>query len=264
MSMKSVIAAEQLPIQKQANGSGLVYRPDIDGMRAVAVLSVLGFHAFPAVVPGGFIGVDVFFVISGFLISGIIFDGLENNRFSFGHFYSRRIKRILPALVLVLAASYIFGWFKLMADEYAELSLNIAGGAGFISNFIARQGLGYFGNLDRNPLLHLWSLGVEEQFYILWPLTLWLLWKRRISFVRMALFIGLISFVFNVSGVGGQATSFYLPGSRFWEMVLGAIFAHVQLRKQDWYLVRRVFNVTDALGRQRPRVADALGAAGAS
>src|SRR5258707_14105084 len=97
------------------------YRPDIDGLRAIAVLAVVGFHAFPEWVRGGFIGVDIFFVISGFLISTIIFDSLERGRFSFVEFYSRRIRRIFPALVLVLAASYVFGWFELMAVDYKQL-----------------------------------------------------------------------------------------------------------------------------------------------
>ena len=105
------------------------YRPDIDGLRAVAVLSVVAFHAFPAWMKGGFIGVDVFFVISGFLISTIIFENLDKGTFSFAEFYARRIKRIFPALLLVLIASYAFGWFALLADEYKQLGKHIAAGA---------------------------------------------------------------------------------------------------------------------------------------
>ena len=110
------------------------YRADIDGLRAIAVLSVVGFHAFPRWVKGGFIGVDIFFVISGFLISTIIFDNLERNRFSFVEFYSRRVKRIFPALLLVLIASFAFGWFALPPEEYKQLGKHIAAGAGFVSN----------------------------------------------------------------------------------------------------------------------------------
>lgn len=150
------------------------YRPDIDGLRAIAILSVVVFHAFPSWIKGGFIGVDVFFVISGFLISTIIFENLDKGTFSLTEFYARRIKRIFPALILVLVACFAFGWFALLADEYQQLGKHIAGGAAFISNFVLWDESGYFDNAaDTKPLLHLWSLGVEEQFYIIWPL-LWL------------------------------------------------------------------------------------------
>jgi peptidoglycan/LPS O-acetylase OafA/YrhL len=149
------------------------YRPDIDGLRAVAVLSVVAFHAFPAWIKGGFTGVDVFFVISGFLISTIIFENLNRGTFSFGQFYARRIKRIFPALLLVLIASFSFGWFALLSDEYKQLGKHIAAGAGFTSNLLLWREAGYFDNSsDTKPLLHLWSLGIEEQFYIVWPFIL--------------------------------------------------------------------------------------------
>jgi hypothetical protein len=122
------------------------YRSDIDGLRAIAVLSVVAFHAFPSWVKGGFIGVDVFFVISGYLISTIIFENLDKGTFSFSEFYSRRIRRIFPALLLVLIACFAFGWFALLADEYKQLGKHIAAGAGFISNFILWNEAGYFDN----------------------------------------------------------------------------------------------------------------------
>jgi peptidoglycan/LPS O-acetylase OafA/YrhL len=143
------------------------YRADIDGLRAIAVLAVVAFHAFPNGLKGGFIGVDIFFVISGFLISTIIIGSLERGSFSFSEFYARRLKRIFPALLLVLAACFVFGWFALLADEYKQLGKHIAGGAGFVANFMFWQESGYFDNAaDTKPLLHLWSLGIEEQFYI--------------------------------------------------------------------------------------------------
>lgn len=114
----------------------LKYRPDIDGMRAIAVLSVIAFHAFPQVLKGGFVGVDIFFVISGFLISSIILSGLEHQRFSIVEFYSRRIRRIFPALLAVLAASLALGWFVLLAEEYQQLGKHVAGGAAFVSFFL--------------------------------------------------------------------------------------------------------------------------------
>jgi peptidoglycan/LPS O-acetylase OafA/YrhL len=158
------------------------YRSDIDGLRAVAVLSVVVFHAFPDWLQGGFIGVDIFFVISGYLISTILFENLERGTFSFQEFYVRRIKRIFPALLLVLVACLVFGWFALYPDEYQQLGTHLAAGAGFLANFIFWGESGYFDNAaDTKPLLHLWSLGIEEQFYIVWPLLLWLAWKRKIN-----------------------------------------------------------------------------------
>ncbi|HEJ1529719.1 TPA: acyltransferase [Pseudomonas aeruginosa] len=120
------------------------YRADIDGLRAVAVLSVVAFHAFPEWFQGGFIGVDVFFVISGFLISSIIFKGLERGTFRFVDFYVRRIRRIFPALLLVLAASGVMGWAVLLPDEYAQLGKHIAAGAGFVSNLVLWAEASYF------------------------------------------------------------------------------------------------------------------------
>src|SRR5450631_2992365 len=114
-----------------AAGAHPEYRADVDGLRAIAVLSVIGFHAFPSKVLGGFVGVDIFFVISGFLISGIIFSNLQKGRFRYADFYARRIKRIFPALIVVLAASLVAGWFMLLPDEYGELGKQSAAGAGF-------------------------------------------------------------------------------------------------------------------------------------
>ncbi|MDO9214225.1 MAG: acyltransferase family protein [Methylococcales bacterium] len=209
------------------------YRPDIDGLRAVAVLSVVIFHAFPNLLKGGFIGVDIFFVISGFLISTIILSGLEKDSFSFAEFYSRRIKRIYPALLLVLIASFIFGWFTLLADEYKQLGKHIAGGAGFVSNFVLWTESGYFDNTaETKPLLHLWSLGIEEQFYIVWPLLLWFVWKQRLNQLTIALVILSISFFLNINSVETDATAtFYSPQTRFWELLIGSILAYVTLRQ---------------------------------
>jgi peptidoglycan/LPS O-acetylase OafA/YrhL len=146
-------------------GSG--YRPDIDGLRAVAVLSVVIFHAFPGLLRGGFVGVDIFFVISGFLISTILIGNLRRGRFSLAEFYGRRVRRIFPALLLVLIASEALGWFTLLADEYQQLGKHTAGGAGFVSNFVLWGESGYFDSTaESKPLLHLWSLGIEAQF---WP-----------------------------------------------------------------------------------------------
>jgi peptidoglycan/LPS O-acetylase OafA/YrhL len=207
------------------------YRPDIDGLRAVAVLSVVGFHAFPEWIKGGFIGVDIFFVISGYLISTIIFDSLLHKRFSFFEFYSRRIKRIFPALLLVLISCFVFGWFALLADEYKQLGKHIAGGAGFVSNFIFWNESGYFDNAaDTKPLLHLWSLGIEEQFYIFWPLLLWLASKTRFNYLTITLVVMLISFCLNISKAAEDVVAtFYSPQTRFWELLVGSVLAYVTL-----------------------------------
>jgi peptidoglycan/LPS O-acetylase OafA/YrhL len=211
------------------------YRPDIDGLRAVGVLAVVAFHAFPSWVRGGFIGVDVFFVISGYLISTIIFDNLDKSTFSFTEFYARRIKRIFPALLLVLIACFAFGWFALLADEYKQLGMHIAAGAGFISNFTLWNEAGYFDNsAETKPLLHLWSLGIEEQFYFVWPLLLWFAWKRKFNLLTITIVIAIASFVLNIKGIKhDMVATFYSPQTRFWELLSGSLLAWVTLYKKD-------------------------------
>jgi peptidoglycan/LPS O-acetylase OafA/YrhL len=208
------------------------YRPDIDGLRAVAVLAVVGFHAFPGWVKGGFIGVDIFFVISGFLISTIILLGLERDTHSFLDFYARRIRRIFPALVIVLVACFAFGWFALFVDEYQQLGKHITGGAGFVSNFVLWWESGYFDEAaEAKPLLHLWSLGIEEQFYLVWPLLLWAAWKWRNSVVPVIAGIVLASFAWNIYALRTDAIAdFYSPQTRFWELLAGSLLAYAYLR----------------------------------
>lgn len=219
------------------------YRPDIDGLRAIAVLSVVAFHAFPNWMRGGFIGVDIFFVISGFLISTIIFENLDRGTFSFFEFYARRIKRIFPALFLVLIACYVFGWFALLADEYKQLGKHIAAGAGFVSNFILWGEAGYFDNTaETKPLLHLWSLGIEEQFYIVWPLLLWFAWKQKFNLLTLTITVALVSFILNMKGVKHDLiATFYSPHTRFWELLCGSILAWFVLYKQNAFLNLRLY-----------------------
>ena len=208
------------------------YRADIDGLRAIAVLAVVGFHAFPEWVPGGYTGVDVFFVISGYLISTIIAAGLAQGRFSFTAFYIRRIRRIFPALLLMLATSLAAGWFVLLADEYRQLGKHAAGGAGFIANFLLWGESGYFDTaVDKKPMLHLWSLSIEEQFYLAWPPMLWLAWKKRIDPLRIMVVLVLLSFALNAAVTPFErAVAFYWPQTRFWELLAGAVLAHLHLR----------------------------------
>ncbi len=209
------------------------YRPDIDGLRAVAVLSVVAFHAFPSCLKGGFIGVDVFFVISGFLISTILFENLERGTFSFKEFYLRRIRRIFPALSLVLFACLLFGWFSLLPDELNQLGRHVVAGTGSVSNLVLWGESGYFDvAADTKPLLHLWSLGIEEQFYLVWPCLLWLAWKRHLAFPTVTALLAAASFVLNVWMVHRDpVAAFYAPWSRFWELLCGALLARYSFRR---------------------------------
>lgn len=198
------------------------YRPDLDGLRAVAVLSTMAFHAFPATVSGGFIGVDIFYVISGFLITTILLKST-----SLASFYGSRIRRIFPSMVVVMLASLTFGWFALLPDEYAQLGKHTAASAAFLTNMVLADESGYFdGAAITKPLLHLWSLGVEIQFYLLWPLLLiGLLRIRRDLYASMAL-LGLTSFGASLLLMRYDAIdAFYLPYARFWELWIGALLA---------------------------------------
>jgi Predicted acyltransferases len=211
------------------------YRADVDGLRAMAIIPVLLFHAFPTVVPGGFVGVDIFFVISGFLISSIIFRGLQRERFSFPGFYANRIKRIFPALLLVLGVCAVFGWFSLLPDEYTQLGKHILGGAGYVENLILRREAGYFDtNSSLKPLMHLWSLGIEEQFYLTYPFLLWAVWRLRGNLLAIIVPLVLISFSLNAWQVRTDAaSSFFLPQTRFWELWMGGALAYLDIFRPD-------------------------------
>ena len=226
------------------------YRPDIDGLRAIAVLSVVIYHAFPNTLRAGFMGVDIFFVISGYLISSIIFENLDRGSFSFGQFYGRRIKRIFPALTLVLLSCLVFGWFGLLGDEFKQLGKHMAAGAGFVSNFFLWQESGYFNNAaETKPLLHLWSLAIEEQFYIFWPLIVWMTWKRKTLF--LIVFIGLIvaSLAYNVHLVRLDPTAtFFSPATRIWELLAGVLLAYMRVRPTAWQPSQRQLQIASTLG----------------
>src|SRR6267142_5710049 len=172
-------------------GQPASYRPDIDGLRAVSILLVVGYHAHPWLVPGGFIGVDIFFVISGFLITRIILTQIKTGAFSLAGFYARRIRRIFPALLVVLAVTYLIGWFILLPAGFSLLGESIAAGVAFVSNLFQLSQVGYFApDAAENPLLHLWSLGIEEQFYIFWPPILLIMfgsYRRRFWMIGIAI-----------------------------------------------------------------------------
>jgi len=203
------------------------YRADIDGLRAVAVLSVVGYHAFPQVFSGGFIGVDIFFVISGYLITLIIVNGIEKHAFSYAGFYLRRIRRIFPSLLAMMISTLAIGWFVLLPEEYERLGRHVAAGAAFLSNFILWKEIGYFdASASSKPLLHLWSLAIEEQFYLLWPFLLVLVRSKR-GFLATTLAVGALSFALNVYlSSHDVGAAFYWPASRFWELMGGGALAY--------------------------------------
>lgn len=207
--------------------TSLHYRPDIDGLRAVAILLVIIFHAIPEALPAGFIGVDIFFVISGYLITGILLKELAAGHFSYLHFYARRFRRIIPALITVLASVLLLGWILLYSDEYANVARNIIAGAAFTTNLILLRQAGYFDwAAALNPLLHLWSLGIEEQFYLLWPPILLFIFRRSRRVATYTLLLLVISFGLNACFISGNETKvFYLLPTRFWELLVGCLLA---------------------------------------
>lgn len=214
-----------------AHAGALAYRPDIDGMRALAVIAVIVFHAWPTWFAGGFVGVDIFFVISGFLITSILISQLEKGTFSIADFYVRRIRRIFPALTVVMLATLAFGWVILLQGEFQQIGKHAVAGTLFVSNLVLWNEAGYFDNDGiTKPFLHLWSLGVEEQFYILWPLILWLVFSRKLRFLWVAGVIFVISMSANVLLVGDHpVAAFFSPLTRFWELMAGGVVAYLHL-----------------------------------
>jgi peptidoglycan/LPS O-acetylase OafA/YrhL len=205
----------------------LHYRADIDGMRAIAVLAVVAFHAFPAAMPGGFVGVDVFFVISGYLITSIITRQLAAGNFSFVEFYAGRVRRLFPALTLVLAATALLGWAFFYPFELRTLGKHLVSASAFLSNFVLWGESGYFdAAAETKPLLHLWSLGVEEQFYLVWPLFVWWVFRYlQVTHLAIAL-ICVASFGLCIYGSFARpSANFFLPFTRMWELAAGGLLA---------------------------------------
>lgn len=204
----------------------LSYRSDIDGLRAIAVLSVLAFHIAPEKLRGGFVGVDIFFVISGFLISSIIYKELEAGEFSISGFYVKRIRRIYPALFLVLSAVCVAGWIFLLPSDFVVLGRQIIGGSTFSANFILWWQSGYFSpEAALKPLLNLWSLGVEEQYYLIFPLICMAFYRSKSRWTLPSAFLAIaaVSMSVNVAFVSKySAATYFLPFSRLWELLIGA------------------------------------------
>jgi peptidoglycan/LPS O-acetylase OafA/YrhL len=218
----------------------LKYRADIDGLRALAVLPVIFYHAGFAGFSGGFVGVDVFFVISGFLISGILLKQSREDKFSFSEFYFRRAKRLLPTLFTVLLFSLVFGYFLLMSGPYAQLFESTIWATAFASNFFFLENVNYFSQASEfMPLLHTWSLAVEEQFYLIWPpLILLFVWleRRQKTIFGLIILLAVIAISFALSVYYTQknpSIAFYMTHLRLWELGLGALAAIAFTRFQN-------------------------------
>ena len=211
----------------------LKYRREIDGSRAIAVAAVVLYHAdFTfrglTVFKGGFIGVDIFFVISGYLITSIILREMAENKFSFAGFYERRARRILPALFTVMLASIPFAWMYMLPKALKEYAGSVLSGLAFGSNIWFWQEASYWTEPSAlKPLLHTWSLSVEEQFYVLFPVALVLIWKFARRYLTSLFVLGfLLSLQLAHSGsVRFPDESFYLLPSRGWELLAGALLA---------------------------------------
>lgn len=214
----------------------LAYRADIDGLRAVAVLSVVIFHAFPQWGAGGFVGVDIFFVISGFLISSTLYDSARSGSFRYADFYDRRVRRIFPALILVLTTCLLFATSVAFPLDTRSIGKHLVGGAVFVSNLLLWTEAGYFdGSSELKPLLHLWSLSVEEQYYIFWPIVVLALFKRKRWCFGVMLLLVVVSFALNVATVHERPeTAFYSPVSRMWELLAGSLLAYVRYLPRAW------------------------------
>lgn len=217
--------------------SGLIYRRDIDGLRALAILPVVLFHFGFSGFCGGFVGVDVFFVISGFLITSIIWRERQAGRFSFVEFWTRRARRILPTLVAMTLAVLVAGWYLLTPEDYSELGRSVRYQALFGSNFYFMRGHGYFAPSSAvQPLLHTWSLAVEEQFYLIFPLLLALLSGRLRRWRETLAGLALLSFALSLWAMHhkhGQAAFYMLP-MRAWELLLGALLAVAPAARRPW------------------------------
>lgn len=224
------------------------YRPEVDGLRAIAVIAVLIFHAFPSVLPGGYLGVDVFFVISGFLITGIIKREIQREEFSFSHFYERRIRRIIPALYFVIIATFIIAVLLYPPSDLRNYAVTAFSSSLYFLNFVAANNLGYFDEFSQTQaLLHIWSLSVEEQFYFLVPALLILASKFIPSQLpHLIALILLASYVF--SGLNPSEPAYFYLTERAWELLTGSLLALLPYKSYRLSPVIKNLAVTVLLG----------------
>jgi len=229
--------------------SALKYRRDIDGLRAISVALVVIYHAFPAALPGGFVGVDVFFVISGFLIGSIIVTEMEQGGFSYARFLLKRVRRIMPALVVVLAATLAMGYLLLVPEDFVAAGRSVVAGSLFVANLLFWSESGYFDvAAESKPLLHLWSLAIEEQFYLVWPVLLWFAWRRDGARSRSLWIVALASLALCLVWTARDPSgAFYGPLTRFWELAAGTLLG-LWLRKRPLPAASRTAAVACAVG----------------
>lgn len=228
------------------------YRPEIDGLRAIAVVPVILFHAGFKLFSGGFVGVDVFFVISGFLITGIILSEIENGKFSIVNFYERRAKRILPVLFLVMLTCIPFAWTMLFPHDLISFSKSLISTSVFLSNILFWSERGYFGSAtELKPLIHTWSLSIEEQYYLFFPLLLLLLSKKNTQRNVILIIVFIVSFVLCVWLTPiHQDSAFFLLPTRFWELLVGSFTAiiYYNIEKNNKNLNTKTENYLSIVG----------------
>lgn len=225
------------------------YRPELDGLRAVAVLSVVLFHAGAGFSSGGFVGVDIFFVLSGFLITSITMQEIEQGRFSFGSFYERRVRRLLPPLIPVLVFTWLASAALLGEREFTDAAKSFAATLALAANWFFYSSVGYFdGPGELTPLLHMWSLSIEEQFYLIFPFVLYALFRFKVRPLYICSALLVLSFVYSVYllSVGSNELLFYGSFGRFWELLVGACLALYKSRGVNSRGVNDVLEVVGA------------------
>jgi peptidoglycan/LPS O-acetylase OafA/YrhL len=227
------------------------HRREIDGLRALAVVPVILFHAGFEAFSGGFVGVDVFFVISGYLITSIILEQKALGTFSLLDFYERRARRILPALFLIMAVSIPFAWLWLMPSDMKDFSQSLVAVSVFASNILFSQEIGYFNTAaELKPLLHTWSLAVEEQYYVLFPLFMLVMWRfaKRLTVATLVVITALSFALAQWGAYNKPAATFFLLPSRGWEIAIGALVAFYFARYQKLQLQKPLQEAFSLIG----------------
>jgi peptidoglycan/LPS O-acetylase OafA/YrhL len=243
-----------------ADSHAIRYRADIDGLRAVAVLSVVFFHLSRQGLPGGYLGVDMFFVLSGYLITAIVWREMQEGRFSIARFYDRRIRRIMPALLLLLVVTTLASLVLLLPSDLVGYGRSLLATLVFSANIYFWRDTNYFSPAaEQKPLLHIWSLGVEEQFYLFFPVVLLLVarwWPRRTPSAITTLAIGSLAANIFAASVGGSVPAFFLLPTRAWELGVGAVLAvlpaHIAPRSAIAGLIASIGALSIAVGMIHP------------